>query len=69
MPLVFAYGSNMDRGAMARRCPKSTALGRARLLRHRFVILPQGYASIAPDIRAAVYGVVWDVKFADMLSL
>ena len=69
MPLVFAYGSNMDRAAMAQRCPSSTALGKARLARHRFAILPQGYASVVPDIRATVYGVLWDVKFADMLSL
>ncbi|HEY6732614.1 MAG TPA: gamma-glutamylcyclotransferase, partial [Roseiarcus sp.] len=27
MPLYFAYGSNMDVAAMARRCPRSKALG------------------------------------------
>ena len=26
MPLYFAYGSNMDRAAMAQRCPKSTVV-------------------------------------------
>ena len=31
MPLYFAYGSNMDVEAMARRCPRSKPLGLARL--------------------------------------
>jgi gamma-glutamylcyclotransferase (GGCT)/AIG2-like uncharacterized protein YtfP len=69
MPLVFAYGSNMDRAAMAQRCPASTPLGPARLMRHRFVILPQGYASVVPDGRGAVHGILWAVGLADMRSL
>jgi hypothetical protein len=35
VPLYFAYGSNMDRAAMARRCPASRVIGLGRLNRHR----------------------------------
>ena len=48
MPLCFAYGSNMDRAAMAVRCPASTPLGTARLARHRFIVTREGYASRRP---------------------
>ena len=37
MPLYFAYGSNMDRDAMAARCPASRPIGIGRLMRHRFI--------------------------------
>jgi gamma-glutamylcyclotransferase (GGCT)/AIG2-like uncharacterized protein YtfP len=69
MPLVFAYGSNMDRAAMALRCPYSTPLGPARLMRHRFVILPQGYASLVRDRESTVHGVLWSIAFPDMPGL
>lgn len=69
MPLHFAYGSNMDAAAMARRCPRSRLLGRARLARWRFVILPSGFASVVPDPRAAVHGALWDVPASDVSAL
>jgi hypothetical protein len=69
MPLYFAYGSNMDRAAMAARCPASRALGPARLAGHRFVISREGYASVVRDPRRTVWGVLWDIAFADMPAL
>ena len=42
----FAYGSNMDQAAMLQRCPASKPLGIGRLMRHRFIIFEEGYASI-----------------------
>ena len=69
MPLYFAYGSNMDRTAMAVRCPASQPLGLARLARHRFIVSREGYASVLRDPRRTVWGVVWDVAFADMPAL
>lgn len=69
MPLHFAYGSNMDAAAMARRCPRSRLLGRARLARWRFVILPSGFASVVPDPRAAVHGALWDIPPSDVAAL
>ncbi|MCB8823415.1 gamma-glutamylcyclotransferase [Microvirga rosea] len=69
MPLYFAYGSNMDRAAMARRCPASTVIGPGRLMRHRFFISGDGYASIARDPRGAVWGLLWDLALADVPAL
>ncbi len=69
MPLYFAYGSNMDVDAMASRCPRSKALGAARLMRHRFVIMGEGYANVVRDPRAMVHGVLWDIALSDMRAL
>lgn len=69
MPLYFAYGANMDRDAMATRCPNSRPLGRAKLARHRFIITRDGYASVLRDPRAMVHGVIWDLALADMHTL
>lgn len=69
MPLHFAYGSNMDVAAMALRCPGATPLCAARLMKHRFVIMPEGYASVMRDPQALVHGVLWDVPLADLRRL
>ena len=69
MPLYFAYGSNMDAAAMAVRCPRSKALGTARLMGHRMVILQQGYASVERDKRAIVHGVLYDLAMSDVAAL
>lgn len=69
MPLYFAYGSNMDADAMARRCPRARRLGLARLARWRFALMPSGYATIVPDPRMNVHGALWDVAVADMAAL
>jgi gamma-glutamylcyclotransferase (GGCT)/AIG2-like uncharacterized protein YtfP len=66
MPLYFAYGSNMDCGAMTRRCPHGRALGPARLARHRFFIMESGYASIARDANADVHGVLYRLALSDI---
>ncbi|KQT78753.1 gamma-glutamylcyclotransferase family protein [Methylobacterium sp. Leaf466] len=69
MPLYFAYGANMDAGAMALRCPGSILIGQGRLHRHRFIIMREGYASVVRDPAATVWGVLWDLKLADMPAL
>ena len=69
MPLYFAYGSNMDRAAMAERCPASTPLGPARLARHRLVITAGGYASVLRDPRRTVWGLLWTMALRDMPAL
>lgn len=66
MPLYFAYGSNMDRGAMAGRCPRGVPIGVARLARHRFFIMRSGYASVARDAAADVHGVLYRLALADI---
>ncbi len=69
MPLYFAYGANMDREAMAARCPQTRPLGRARLARHRLFVTTDGFASIRPDRRAMVYGALYDLALADVAAL
>ncbi len=69
MPLYFAYGANMDVAVMAARCPKSRPLGRARLARHRFIVMEQGYASVIRDARTHVHGLLWDLALSDTPAL
>ncbi len=69
MPLYFAYGSNMDVEAMARRCPRAKPLGLARLARHQLAIMREGWLTAVRDPRGDVHGVLWDIAFADMRAL
>jgi hypothetical protein len=69
MPLYFAYGANMDRAAMAARCPRSAPLGLAALMRHRLAVMREGWLTVARDPRARVHGVLWDLALADIPAL
>lgn len=69
MPLYFAYGANMDIADMAKRAPNSRPLGPARLPRHRFIIMKEGYASVVRDPRRSVHGLLWDLSLADLRPL
>lgn len=69
MTLYFAYGANMERGAMARRCPGAQALGIAVLPGYRFVINADRYASVVPTPGAAVHGVLWRLTARDLAAL
>jgi gamma-glutamylcyclotransferase (GGCT)/AIG2-like uncharacterized protein YtfP len=68
MTLYFAYGANMERAAMRRRCPGATALGPARLSGWAYVIAA-GYGSIAPAAGRAVFGVLWRLTARDLAAL
>jgi gamma-glutamylcyclotransferase (GGCT)/AIG2-like uncharacterized protein YtfP len=69
MPLYFAYGSNMNVGAMARRCPRSKALGLARLERHRLAVMREGWLTAVRDSHGAIHGVLWELALSDIASL
>lgn len=69
MPLYFAYGANMSRTAMARRCPGSTPIGLARLPRHRLAVMREGWLTAVRDPRAVVHGVLWDLALSDIPAL
>jgi hypothetical protein len=69
MPLYFAYGSNMDVDAMARRCPRSKALGLARLERHRLAAMREGWLTAVRDPSSAVHGVLWSLALSDVAAL
>jgi len=67
--LHFAYGSNMSRTLMGRRCPTAAALGIARLAGWRFIIMGGGYASVVPSPGSDVHGVLWRLKPRDLAAL
>ena len=69
MPLYFAYGSNMNVGAMARRCPRSKALGLARLERHRLAVMREGWLTAVRASSSAVHGVLWSLALSDVAAL
>jgi cation transport regulator ChaC len=69
MTLHFAYGSNMDRAGMVRRCPGAICLGRAILEDHRFIITADGYASVQRAPGEEVHGVLWRLTPRDLSAL
>lgn len=69
MTLHFAYGSNMSRTLMQPRCPTAAALGTAQLHGHRFLIMREGYASVAPAPGEIVHGVLWRLTARDVAAL
>jgi hypothetical protein len=69
MPLYFAYGSNINVEAMARRCPRSKPLGTARLERHRLAVMREGWLTAVRDPRSAVHGVLWNLALSDVPAL
>jgi gamma-glutamylcyclotransferase (GGCT)/AIG2-like uncharacterized protein YtfP len=69
MTLHFAYGSNMSRALMGRRCPGAEALGPARLDGWCFVITRDGYASLTRNPGARVHGVLWRLTPRDLSAL
>jgi len=69
MPLYFAYGSNMDRSAMARRCPRAAVIGPARLMRHRLDLTREGWLTVTRDPRETVHGILWNLSLADVPPL
>jgi gamma-glutamylcyclotransferase (GGCT)/AIG2-like uncharacterized protein YtfP len=69
MPLYFAYGSNMNVEAMGRRCPRSKALGLARLERHRLAVMREGWLTAVRDPSSAVHGVLWELALSDIAAL
>ena len=68
MTLYFAYGANMERDAMRRRCPGAAARGIARLRGWRYVIAG-GYGSVAPAPGCSVHGVLWRLTPRDLAAL
>ena len=65
----FAYGSNMSRAAMARRCPSARALGVAVLAGYRFFVGLDGWGSVQASAGDAVHGVLWRLTPRDVAAL
>lgn len=69
MPHYFAYGANMCRRSMARRCPTAEPVGPARLKGWRFAISRDGYATVLRAPAAVTHGVLWRLTEADLRAL
>ncbi|MFN3657744.1 MAG: gamma-glutamylcyclotransferase [Pseudolabrys sp.] len=69
MQLYFAYGSNMDRAAMRRRCREARALGPALLRDYAFFVGRDGWGSVKPRRGGSVHGVLWCVSPRDLAAL
>jgi Gamma-glutamyl cyclotransferase, AIG2-like len=67
--LHFAYGTNMSRALMRRRCPTAIPVGVAGLPGRRFLITRDGYASVIPAPGAEVHGVLWRLQPRDVAAL
>jgi hypothetical protein len=59
----------MDVNAMGRRCPRSKALGLARLEQHRLAVMRQGWLTAVRTPSSAVHGVLWDLALSDIAAL
>ena len=69
MTLYFAYGSNMQRAAMARRCPSARMAGPAVLAGYEFFVGLDGWGSVKPHPGATVHGVLWRLTPRDIAAL
>lgn len=67
--LYFAYGSNLWRQQMTRRCPEHREVGAGCLKGWRWIITTRGYASIVKSVSDYVLGTVYELSVADVLSL
>jgi len=65
--LYFAYGMNTNKEEMAYRCPGARALGRAVLPGYRFEF--KSFATIVPDPKESVEGVLWTITDTDESAL
>ena len=65
----FAYGSNMNFKAMAKRCPNAEFLGKAVLRNFQFSIYSDGYATVLPSPGTDVWGGFWMITEAHLKRL
>ena len=67
--LYFAYGSNLNKAQMDKRCPDSNAFQLARVNYMRFIINDLGVASIVKDFTGTVFGALWEISAQDEKNL
>lgn len=65
----FAYGSNLNVGQMALRCPDATNPRPAKLADHDWLINERGVATLEPFDGSEVHGVVWQLNDHDLAVL
>ena len=54
---------------MGSRCPRSKALGLARLERHRLAVMREGWLTAVRAPSSTVHGVLWDLALSDIAAL
>jgi hypothetical protein len=69
MTFYFAYGSNLDRTAMRRRCPGALAVGPAALSGYGFFVGVDGWGSVKPKPGGIVHGVLWRLTPRDVAAV
>jgi gamma-glutamylcyclotransferase (GGCT)/AIG2-like uncharacterized protein YtfP len=69
MTHYFAYGANMSRANMRRRCPDARAIGPAALEGYRFFVGIDGWGSVKPRAGSVVHGVLWRLTPRDVAAL
>ena len=69
MQPYFAYGSNMDTGQMAHRCPGSERVGIAELREHRVLMNANGVGTVIPAEGRSVFGFLWRLTEEDVEAL
>lgn len=67
--MYFAYGSNLLKEQMERRCPGSHPVTRCNLRGWRWLIGERGYATIAPAKRGIVHGALYSISERDEARL
>jgi len=65
----FAYGTNLNRAAMARRCPAARAIGPATLEGYKFFVGIDGWGSVKISTGNDVHGVLWELTLRDVTAL
>lgn len=65
----FAYGSNLWREQMERRCPGHRLIGPGSLKGYRWIITIRGYASVVVSPEDEVPGLVYELLEPDELNL
>jgi gamma-glutamylcyclotransferase (GGCT)/AIG2-like uncharacterized protein YtfP len=65
--LYFAYGMNTNKEEMAYRCPGAVAMGRAVLPGYRLEF--KSFATIVPNPKESVEGVLWTINESDESAL
>ena len=72
MKIYAAYGSNMDLGQMARRCPGANVIGKGAVRGHRLLFRGSktgSYATIEPCEGAETPVLLWEIDEFDEASL
>jgi gamma-glutamylcyclotransferase (GGCT)/AIG2-like uncharacterized protein YtfP len=69
MKLYFAYGSNLWRDQMQRRCPDHRIIGHGSVRGYRWIISTRGYANIVKSNGDEVHGVIYEISESDERSL